>query len=141
MQLTIDRPGQSAKTDPKPTVLLVEDDDQVASLMQMVFEQDGYSVRRASTCAQARQLIAELAPPTLVSLDILLPDGSGIDLILEIRSRPGWERVPIMMVTVREKDQEANWAVKTGARAYIVKPFKVEELRAAVARLVKKKTA
>ena len=71
----------------------------------------------------------------------MLPDGSGVDLILDIRDKPGWERVPIMMVTSKEKDQETNWAVKAGARAYIVKPFKVEELRAAIARLVKKKTA
>ncbi len=122
-------------------MLLVEDDDQLAFLMQFVFEQDGYAVRRAATCAEARRLLAELAPAALVSLDIMLPDGSGVDLILDIRDKPGWERVPIMMVTSKEKDEATNWAVKAGARAYIVKPFRVEELRAAIARLVKKKTA
>ncbi len=122
-------------------VLVVEDDDQVVGLMEFVLTEDGYTVRRAASCAEARRLMTELAPPALVSLDIVLPDGSGPDLIVDIRSKPGWERVPIMMVTVKEKAQGSNWAVEAGARAYIVKPFKVEELRAAVARLVKKKTA
>lgn len=122
----------------KPAILVVEDDDQVAMLMSFVFEQDGYSVHRADTLAAAKKLLAGIPPPALVSLDILLPDGSGVDLIVEIRDKPGWERVPIMMVTSKAKDKATNWAIKSGARAYIMKPFKVEELRAAVARIVKK---
>ncbi len=141
MQLTMDQPAPAAKTDSRPLVLVVEDDDQVVRLMEFVLGEDGYTVRHAASCAEARRLMAELAAPALVSLDILLPDGSGTDLIVDVRSKPGWERVPIMMVTVKEKAQGSNWAVKAGARAYIVKPFKIEDLRAAVARLVNKKTA
>ncbi len=122
----------------KPVIFVVEDDEQIAFLMQFVFEQDGYAVRRAESIAAAKKLLAELPAPALVSLDIMLPDGSGVDLIVEIRDKPGWERVPIMMVTSKGKDQATNWAIKAGARAYIMKPFKVEDLRAAVARLVKR---
>lgn len=125
----------------KPTLLIVEDDEQLALLMQFIFEQDGFLVRRAANLAAARELLLALPPPALVSLDIMLPDGSGVDLILQIRDTPGWERVPIIMVTSKEKEKEANWAIKAGSRAYIVKPFKPEELRATVARLVKKKPA
>jgi two-component system, OmpR family, alkaline phosphatase synthesis response regulator PhoP len=69
-----------------------------------------------------------------VTLDIALPDMSGVDLILQIRDTAGWQTVPIVMVTARPKDKDVNWAIKTGATAYIVKPLKPDELRDCVRR-------
>lgn len=127
-----------SETAAKPVVLVVEDDDQIAFMMQFVLEQDGFAVERARDRKDAEALIARIDPPALATLDIILPDGSGIDLILVIKEKPGWERVPIVMVTAKPKDKDVNWAIKSGAKAYIVKPFKPEDLRSTV-RLVAKR--
>ena len=124
----------------KPVVLVVEDDDQIAFMMQFILEQDGFAVERARDLKAAEALIAKIPPPALATLDISLPDGSGVDLILVIKDKPGWERVPIVMVTAQAKHKDVNWAIKSGAKAYIVKPFKPEALRDTV-RLVTKRGA
>jgi DNA-binding response OmpR family regulator len=120
--------------DNKPTVLIVEDDDQMADLMRHILERDGWTVHRAADGKRAKELIGRLAPPALVTLDIFLPDASGVDLILDVRATPGWEQVPIVMVTAKSKDKDANWAIKSGADAYLVKPFKPDALRDCVRR-------
>jgi two-component system alkaline phosphatase synthesis response regulator PhoP len=125
----------------KPTILIVEDDEQMAKLMQHVLERDGWEVVRAEDGKQAKVMIARLAPPDLVTLDIVLPDISGVELILQIKATPGWERVPIVMVTATPKDESVNWAIKSGARDYLVKPIKMDELRDCVRRHAKKPAA
>lgn len=122
----------------RPVLLLVEDDDQIAFLMQYILEQDGYQVHRSANAAEAVAYIASGTPPALAMLDIGLGEGeTGIDLILRIKETPGWERVPIMMVTARVKERDGNWAVRQGAKGYLVKPFRPEELRALVKRLAR----
>jgi two-component system phosphate regulon response regulator PhoB len=124
--------------EPKPTALVVEDDAPMAEILQFVLEQQGFEVKRAVDCKSAAVLIGSMAAPAVATLDIGLPDGSGVDLIIQIKSTPGWERVPIVMVTATPKDEQVNWAIKSGAKAYIVKPFKPGELREVVRRVVKR---
>jgi two-component system alkaline phosphatase synthesis response regulator PhoP len=119
----------------KPIVLVVEDDDQIAYLIQFILEQDGYHVQRAADGKAAQQIIAGMRPPALVTLDISLPHMQGDELILLLRSQPGWEKVPVLMVTAKPKDKDMPWAIKSGAQGYIVKPFKPEELRERVRKL------
>ena len=122
----------------KPNVLVVEDDDQIAYILQFVLEQQGFDVKLAVDAKSATALIETLPAPVLATLDIKLPDGSGVDLIIKIKSTPGWERVPIVMITATPKDDNVNWAIKSGAKAYIVKPFKPDQVREVVKRLVKR---
>ena len=124
--------------DKKLTVLIVEDYDDMADMMRRILEEDGWTVHRAADGKGARELIGRLAPPDLVTLDILLPDASGVDLILDVKATPGWERVPIVMVTAKPKHKHVNWAIKSGANAYLVKPFKPDELRDCVRRVTRK---
>ena len=118
----------------KPVVLVVEDDEQMVALMRHELEKDGWSVASAASGAEAKRMIGTLAAPSLVTLDIALPDLSGVELILQIKDTAGWERVPIVMVTATPKSKDVNWAIKSGAQDYIVKPFKPDELRACVRR-------
>jgi DNA-binding response OmpR family regulator len=124
--------------DKKLTALIVEDYDDMATMMRRILEEDGWTVHRAVDGKGAKELIGRLAPPDLVTLDIFLPDTSGVDLILDVKATPGWERVPIIMVTAKPKDKHLNWAIKSGAKAYLVKPFKADELRDCVRRVVHK---
>jgi DNA-binding response OmpR family regulator len=125
----------------EPAVLIVEDNDAMANLMQRTLERDGWSVHRAANGKEAKDLIGRVAPPFLVTLDISLPDMSGTDLILHVKSTPGWERMPIVMVTGKPKDNAISWAVKTGTKAYLAKPFKPEELRDCVRRTAREPVA
>ena len=125
----------------KPVVLVVEDDDQIAYLIQFILEQDGYRVQRAADGKAAQQIIAGMKAPALVTLDISLPHVQGDELMLLVRSQPGWENVPVLMVTARPKDKDMPWAIKSGAQGYIVKPFKPEELRERVRKLLGAKPA
>jgi DNA-binding response OmpR family regulator len=121
-------------SDRKSAILIVEDDDDMAALMRLILEKDGWTVHRAVDGKKAKKLMKRLAPPALVTLDIFLPDISGVELILHIRDTPGWEQVPIVMVTAKPRDKDVNWAIKSGATAYLAKPFRQEELRDCVRR-------
>jgi CheY-like chemotaxis protein len=73
-----------------------------------VLEQMGFEVHTAMNGAKAKELIGSLPPPAIATLDIKLPDTSGVDLIILIKSTPGWERVPIVMVTGTPKDDNVT---------------------------------
>ena len=87
---------------------------------------------------KAADLIGHMPIPDLITLDIDLPYATGDELMLKIKTTEGWERVPVVMVTRKPKTVETTWAVKTGARAYLVKPFKPEQLIECVGKLVAK---
>lgn len=118
-------------------VLVVEDDDATADLICLALRKEGWAteVMRDGKSALAR--IGKAPVPWLVTLDIGLPDMSGVELILAIKEAAGWSRVPIVMVTATPKDENVNWAIRQGAKGYIVKPIKVEDLQDAVRRMAK----
>jgi DNA-binding response OmpR family regulator len=122
----------------KPLILVVEDDDQTALFIRHFLEQDGYEVRQAADGRQALSLIAEMQPPALITLDIDLPHASGDELMMQIKTTAGWERVPVVMVTATPKTPQTSWALKTGSKAYLVKPFKPDELLQTVRKLLKR---
>ena len=119
-------------------ILVIEDDGATADFMRVMLEKDGWTVRHAADGKAARAAIGTGAMPWLITLDLGLPDTTGVDLMVDIKGTPGWQRVPIVVVTATPKDESVNWAIKKGAREYLVKPFKPEELQAAVKRLARK---
>ncbi len=125
----------------KPAALVIEDDDQAAYLIQFILEQDGFRVQRAADGKAAQQLIESMAPPAIVTLDIWLPQMQGDELMVLLRSQAGWEKVPVLMVTAKPKDKDMAWAIKSGAQGYLVKPFRPDELRDQVRKLVGRKPA
>jgi DNA-binding response OmpR family regulator len=120
----------------KKLILVVEDDDQTALFIRHFLEQDGFEVVQAADGRQALAVIAEMEPPALITLDIDLPHTSGDELMMQIKTQPGWERVPVVMVTATPKSANTPWAVKAGAKAYLVKPFKPAELLETVKKLI-----
>ena len=124
--------GAAAK---KPLVLVIEDDDQTALFIRHFLEAGGFEVRVAADGKEADALIGGIEPPGVVTLDIDLPHASGDELMLKIKTTPGWDRVPVIMVTAKPMTEDSTWAVKKGAKAYLVKPFKPAELLELVRRL------
>lgn len=119
-----------------PAAVVVEDDDQIAYLLQFILKKEGYAVTVARDGLEAKKVIAERDAPAFVTLDFMLPHANGLELLAIIRAKPGWEKVPVLMLTARSQEKDIAHARASGATDYLVKPFKPEELRACVRRLV-----
>lgn len=125
-------PGSAA------AALVVEDDEQIAAILRFILEREGYDVRLAADGRSAEAIIDSLAPPAIVTLDVMLPHADGYELLKRIRGTPGWEAVPVILLTARSQENDIVRGLEAGANDYMVKPFKPDELRARVRRLVKK---
>jgi DNA-binding response OmpR family regulator len=121
-----------------PAALVVEDDEQIAYILRFILEREGFVVSQAATGRDARELIQTMGPPAIVTLDVMLPHADGYELLALVRTQPGWETVPVILLTARSQEKDIVRALEAGANDYMIKPFKPDELRARVRRLVKK---
>lgn len=80
---------------PKLRVLMVEDEEDTASLLKFLLERANYQVVHAKDGRQAQELVNTIAPPDIVLLDVMLPFLSGLQVLTVIRKREGWKKVPI----------------------------------------------
>ena len=127
----------SENTGASQIALVVEDDDQIGYLLQFILEREGYSVHLAADGHLAREFINTAPVPALVTLDVMLPHVSGLELLAAIRAKDDWKGVPVLMLTAKAQEKDIVYALENGASDYIVKPFKPDELRARVRRLAK----
>ena len=110
------------------SILVVEDEPSIASFVSMYLEKAGFVVRKADTGAGAIEQ-ADAEAPSLVILDLMLPDLDGIDVCRRIRQRSD---VPILMLTARDDDIDKIIGLEVGADDYLTKPFNPGELVARV---------
>lgn len=119
------------------TVLVVEDNNEIAYLVQFLLEREGFRVELARDGRAAEQQIATMPLPRLVLLDVMLPYVDGFQLLAQIRGRKEWTGVPVLMLTAKSQESEIVRALEAGANDYVVKPFQPNELLARVRRLTK----
>jgi len=120
----------------KRTVLLVEDEESITAPLSEALSREGFEAVIAGTAADALELAGSRSPD-LVLLDLGLPDGSGLDVCRELRSR---STVPIIMVTARGEETDRIVGLEVGADDYVVKPFSAREVVARI-RAVLRRTA
>jgi two-component system, OmpR family, response regulator RegX3 len=120
----------------KRTILLVEDEESITAPLSEALSREGFEPVIAGTAAEALELAASRSPD-LVLLDLGLPDGSGLDVCRELRSR---STVPIIMVTARGEETDRVVGLEVGADDYVVKPFSAREVVARI-RAVLRRTA
>ena len=124
----------------KPTILVVEDEVPLLTLLRYNLEKQGFRVDEAGDGEEALLRVAE-GRPDLVLLDWMLPALSGIEVCRQLRRRPGTRDLPIIMVTARTEDQDAVRALDTGADDYISKPFAMDSLLARIRALLRRSGA
>lgn len=112
----------------KEEILIIDDEPQIRKLLEINLESNGYKVIQAPTAILGLQLAAN-HPPDLILLDIGLPDKSGQDLLLELKS---WYNNPIIIISVLDNEEEIVKALDNGASDYITKPFRTNELMARI---------
>jgi phosphate regulon transcriptional regulator PhoB len=117
--------------EPKPVVLVVEDEKDIRELVRFHLEQEGYVVREADSGEAA---IAHLnaGSPDLVLLDIMLPGTDGLLLCRRLRAQPATSAVPIIMLTAKAAEVDRVLGLEMGADDYVTKPFSPRELVARV---------
>lgn len=113
----------------RPTILVVEDEDALATLLQYNLEKEGYEVLLAGDGEEALVSVDEKLPDLIV-LDWMLPKISGIEVCRRLRQRPETRNVPIIMLTARGEESDRIRGLDTGADDYVVKPVSMTELAA-----------
>jgi two-component system phosphate regulon response regulator PhoB len=114
-----------------PHVLVVEDEDSLATLLQYNLQKEGYDIALAGDGEEALLLVDERLPDLIV-LDWMLPKISGIEVCRRLRQRNETRNVPIIMLTARGEETDRVRGLDTGADDYVVKPFSMTELTARI---------
>ena len=114
-----------------PNLLVVEDEDSLATLLQYNLDKEGYEVTLAGDGEEAL-LIVDERMPDLIVLDWMLPKLSGIEVCRRLRNRPETRNLPIIMMTARGEETDRIRGLDTGADDYVVKPVSMSELAARV---------
>ena len=109
-------------------VLVVEDDNNIAELLRLYLQKDGFEVSHAADGGKAVEMAREIQPD-LVLLDIMLPVMDGWQVCRELRKTM---KMPIIMLTAKGETEDKVSGLEMGADDYIVKPFEVKELLARV---------
>jgi two-component system phosphate regulon response regulator PhoB len=120
-----------------PKLLLVEDDQALAELLEYRFESEGYAVRCTADGDEAL-LYASEDTPDLVILDWMIEGTSGIEVCRQLRRNKSTAHVPIIMLTAREAEVDRVRGLETGADDYLTKPFSPRELLARVSAVLRR---
>jgi two-component system KDP operon response regulator KdpE len=107
-------------------VLVVDDEPQILRALRVILRNAGYDVATAETKSEALDAVS-VRPPDAMVLDLVLPDGSGVDVCREVRA---WSSLPIIVLSAVGDEREKVRALDVGADDYITKPFGTEELLA-----------
>ena len=118
------------------SVLVVEDEASIASFVSLYLKNAGYEVRSASNGTDALASVQK-DQPSLIVLDLMLPDIDGIEICRRIRQKSD---VPILMLTARDEDVDKIIGLEVGADDYMTKPFNPRELVARVKSILRRST-
>jgi len=121
-------PGQPAAAEDAPLVLVVDNDPAVCELMERFLNKDGFRVVTAVSGTMALKLARELQP-ALITLDVMMSDLSGWDVLAALKADSGLVKIPVIMLTMIDDRQKG---FMLGASEYLTKPINREELLAVV---------
>ena len=116
----------------KKTVLVVDDDPEIRKLLVTALERMGFVATQASDGRTAIKRLGE-ARPTLLCIDLMLPESSGYDVCEHVLKTPALKGLPIVMVSARTMPEDRAQAEELGVGVYLSKPFTQAQLKAAVA--------
>lgn len=120
-----------------PDILIVDDDHEIRTLLSRYLEEQGFRVSTASDLRGCNDQLSRRTPDLLV-LDVMLPDGSGLDLCRDLWSRR--PRVPVILLTALKEDIDRILGLEIGADDYLGKPFNPRELAARIRAVLRRHT-
>ncbi|MGH8689486.1 MAG: response regulator transcription factor [Burkholderiales bacterium] len=127
------KPEPGAKpAEKKPTVLVVEDDPQLAKMLRTYLTMEDFAVRVAATRDEINKALREQPRPDVVLLDVVLPDLDGFDVLAKMRQHEAMKSVPIIIATAKATREAVLEGLRRGADGYVTKPYDVPVLLNAV---------
>ena len=126
-----------AKVPADTEILLVEDDADQASLAQLRLTVAGYRVRSVDCAKALSRALREGPRPDLLLLDVVLPDRSGFAILGQLRGRPEFATLPIVMLTARAELIDIRRGLSLGADGYLTKPYSQKQLTEIIVRVLK----
>jgi two-component system, OmpR family, alkaline phosphatase synthesis response regulator PhoP len=118
-------------------ILIVEDEPEIAKLLQLTLEREGFSCHWCRDGLEALQAFSKQQPDVIV-LDLMLPGLDGLEVCARIRQKPGTKDPYILMLTAKGEEIDRVIGLSTGADDYLVKPFSPTELVARVRALLRR---
>jgi len=110
------------------TILIIDDEVQIRSLLEITLEANGFRTAEAATGKEGLAIAASVQP-VLIILDLGLPDGDGVDFLIKLRQ---WYQKPIIILSARKAEDDIVKALESGANDYLTKPFRTGELLARI---------
>ena len=122
----------------KDKILLVEDEPDLLQTLAFNFESEGYKVKKATSGKEAMKFLEDDDSISLVILDLMLPDMSGLDICRHIRAADNLKDILVIMVTAKGEEVDRVVGFEVGADDYVVKPYSVRELLLRVSGMLKR---
>jgi twitching motility two-component system response regulator PilH len=120
-----------------PKILIVDDSPAEVRLMQSLLDRAGYSSVAIHDPTRLEQMI-DLEHPSLILLDVVMPQRNGFQVCRELKRHADYSRIPVVLVTSKGTESDKFWGKEQGADGYVVKPFQGDDLVGAVNRLIGK---
>jgi len=118
-------------------LLLIDDDQRLTAMLSDYLSAAGFTVQAAGSLAQGRSMLVDSSFDLLV-LDLMLPDGDGLDFCRELRGDPRLRRLPVLMLSARGEPTDRILGLELGADDYLAKPFEPRELQARIKALLRR---
>jgi DNA-binding response OmpR family regulator len=113
------------------TVLVIDDDPQIISFLEVLLDEQGYRVLSSPNGKDALGLLETVIPDAII-VDAMMPNIDGYQFLWHLRSAPKTERIPTIMLTSRSRTQDIQYGKSLGANVYLTKPVGPQELTAAL---------
>jgi len=126
-----------AKAPADTAILLVEDDPDQLALAELRLTMAGYQVHSVDRAKALSSYLREKPRPDLLLLDVMLPDGNGFDILAQLRGRPEFSTLPIVLLTVKAELRDIRNGLALGADGYITKPYSKNLLAEVIGRVLK----
>ena len=126
-----------AKPPGETVILLVEDDPNQMLLGELRLTMAGYQVRSVDRAKALSRTLREDPRPDLLLLDVMLPDGNGFDILAQLRARPDFATLPIVLLTAKAELGDIRTGLARGADGYITKPYSMNQLAEVIGRVLK----
>jgi CheY-like chemotaxis protein len=118
-------------------ILLVEDDPDQKALGELRITMAGYQVRSVDHAKALSRYLREEARPDLMLLDVMLPDGNGFDILAQLRNRPEFATLPIVLLTAKTELVDIRNGLALGADGYVTKPYSKSQLAEIIGHVLK----
>jgi two-component system phosphate regulon response regulator PhoB len=126
-----------AKSRAETIILLVEDDPDQAALAELRLTMAGYQVHTVDRAKGLSSYLRQQKRPDLLLLDVMLPDGNGFDILAQLRGRPEFSTLPIVLLTAKAELVNIRNGLALGADGYITKPYSKNQLAEVIGHVLK----